>query len=68
MRSDQIDNIVKHLSPSSITLLRTLRQLVYLDDWEVRKTIQANRYDLLKVTNKKLKLTALGWKVALRLP
>jgi hypothetical protein len=64
MRKDQIENIVRHLSPTSITLLRTLRQATCLEDWETRKTIQANRYDLLKLKNNKLTLTALGWRVA----
>jgi hypothetical protein len=64
MRKDQIENIVRHLSPTSITLLRTLRQATCLEEWETRKTIQANRYDLLKLKNNKLTLTALGWRVA----
>jgi len=64
MRKDQIENIVRHLSPTSITLLRTLRQATCLEDWETRKTIQANRYDLLKLKNNKLTLTALGWRIA----
>jgi len=64
MRKDEIENIVRHLSPTSIVLLRQLRAYVTLEDWETRKTIQANRYDLLKLKDNKLTLTALGWRVA----
>jgi hypothetical protein len=64
MRKDQIENIVRHLSPTSITLLRQLRAHVCLEEWETRKTIQANRWDLLKLKDNKLTLTALGWRVA----
>lgn len=64
MRKDQIENIVRHLSPTSITLLRQIRAYVRLEYWDTRKTIQANRYDLLKLKDNKLTLTALGWRVA----
>jgi hypothetical protein len=64
MRKDQIENIVRHLSPTSITLLRQLRAAVYLEEWETRKTIQANRWDLLCLKKNKLALTPLGKRVA----
>ena len=67
MKNDKIENIVRHLTPTAISLLRALRQCVTLDDWETRKTIQANRYDLLTVKGRKLTLTKLGWQVAMRL-
>jgi hypothetical protein len=56
--------IAKRLSPISIELLRQLKTAGCLEEWETRKTVQANRWDLLCLKKNKLALTPLGKRVA----
>ncbi len=64
MRISQAQHIANQATPAGRQLLRILRQATYLDTWDSRKTVWANSWNLLKVKNKRLKLTALGRKVA----
>ena len=67
MKKAEVDEVLKRLSATSITLLRMLRAHVALEKWDTRKTVQANRMGLLKLKDGKLWLSARGEKVADRL-
>lgn len=60
----QAQHIANHATPAGRKLLITLRQATSLDQWDTRATRWANSWNLLKVQKGKLKLTAMGWKVA----
>lgn len=67
MKQTEIEETLKQLSPTTIKLLRMLREHVSLEDWKARQTVQANRMGLLKLRNKKLLLTSKGERIADRL-
>ncbi len=67
-RKTLAEQTLPHLTKTSITLLRILRQAESIHNWKTLRIINANRLGLLRVRKNRLYLSALGRKVAERLP